>query len=134
MPQASNNRVTDGARYFISDSKRTLELKHILTHSVSDGNSAEVVVNARGEVIGKSRTGGGFTITLKVRSSQRRREVAWKRMQQTGVEFRFDIQPSATQRDQFHACEVATVADNGGNGDYSLDVTIIATSRKTIDL
>ena len=134
MADAANSTVVSGSRYYISDGKQTLELKHVLTHSVNDGNSAEVVMNANGEPIGTSKTGGGYTINLKVRSTQTKREVAWKRMQQSGVTFRYDIQPSRTRRDQYVNCKVATVNENAGNGDYSQDVTIVATDVQPIDL
>lgn len=130
----AKNAVISGSRYYISDGQRTLELKHVLTHSVNDGNSAEVVMNANGEAIGTSTTGGGYTINLKVRSTQEKREVAWKRMQKSGVSFRLDIQPSQARRDQYVNCQVATVNENGGNGDYSQDVTIVATDVEPIDL
>ena len=133
MTQA-NNALVSGVRYFISDGQRTLELKHVLSHTVNDGNNAEVVVNANGEPIGKSATGGGYTLNLKVRSSQMRREVAWKRMQKSKIGFRFDVQQSAHQRDQYIKCWVSNVAENGGNGDYSLDVTIVAENIEPIDL
>ena len=133
MTQA-NNALVSGVRYYISDGQRTLELKHALSHTVNDGNSAEVVVNANGDPIGKAATGGGYTINLKARSSQERREVAWKRMQQTRANFRFDIQQSRHKRDQYINCWVSNVGENGGNGDYSLDITIIAENVEPIDL
>ena len=136
--EAHENELISGSRYFISDGKRdgkrTRELRHILTHSVDDGGSAEVVSNANGVTIGTSRSGGGYTINLKVRSNQRRREVAWKRLRQSGAYFRFDIQQSKWQRDQYVKCTVSNVKESGGNGDYSLDVTLVAQNRDTIDL
>ena len=132
-PQPDSSLVS-GVRYFISDGTRTLELHHALSHSVTDGNSAEVVVNAAGKAFGKSATGGGYTINLKVRSSQNRREVAWKRLQKSKANFRFDIQSSAKRRDQYVDCWVSNVAESGGNGDYSLDITIIAIDVEPIDL
>ena len=132
-PQPDTTLVS-GVRYFISDGQRTLELKHALSHTTDDGNSAEVVNNANGEAIGKAETGGGYTINLKVRSSQNKREVAWKRMQKTKVNFRFDIQQSHNRRDQYLDCWVAKVNESGGNGEYSLDVTIIAIDMEPIDL
>ena len=134
MADNQDSTVVAGSWYFIADENRTLELKHVLTHSVNDGNSAEVVMNANREAIGTSATGGGYTINLKVRSTQTKREVAWKRMQKGGATFRFDIQPSKTRRDQYVNCKVATVNENGGNGEYSQDVTIVATDVEPIDL
>jgi N-methylhydantoinase B/oxoprolinase/acetone carboxylase alpha subunit len=130
----TDNALISGARYFISDGDRTLELKHIISHTANDGNSAEVQTNANGEVIGKTRTGGGYTLNLKVRSTQKRREVAWKRMQKNQVNFRFDVQQSKHKRDQYIKCWVSNVAESGGNGDYSLDVTIVSEGVEPIDL
>ena len=133
---ANDNAMISGSRYYIVDeeTKRTVELKHVLSHSVSDGSSAEVVLNANGEAIGTSRTGGGQTISLKVRSTQKRREVAWRRMQKSKAEFRFDIQVSPKYRDQYIGCTVATVNENGSNGGYEQDVTIVAMSVEPTDL
>ena len=126
--------LVSGARYFISDGSNTLELKHVETHSVNDGNGGQVVINAGGESMGKTSSGGGYTINLKVRSSQNKREVAWIRMKKSKVNFRFDIQSSKTRRDQYVDCSVTTVNESGGNGEYSLDVTIIAVDMDPIDL
>ena len=61
-PQPDSTFVS-GVRYFISDGQRTLELKHALSHTVTDGNSAEIVVNANGEKVGFVTSGGyGHTI------------------------------------------------------------------------
>ena len=129
-----DSALVSGARYFISDGTNTLELKHVETHSVSDGNGGQIVTNASGEVMGKTSSGGGYTINLKVRSSQNKREVAWVRIKKAKANFRFDIQSSKTRRDQYTDCSVTTVNENGGNGEYSLDVTIIAVDMDPIDL
>ena len=133
-PNSNDSALVSGVRYFISDGAQTLELKHVESHSANDGNSGQVVSNANGESMGTSTTGGSYTINLKVRSSQKRREVAWKRLRQSKASFRFDIQPGKTRRDQYERCQVVTVNENGGNGEYSLDVTIIAEKLNPIDL
>ena len=129
-----DSALVSGARYFIGDGQRSLELKHVESHSVNDGNGGQVVVNAAGESMGKAETGGGYTINLKVRSSQNKREVAWVRMKKSKVNFRFDIQTSKKRRDQYIDCWVTTVNESGGNGEYSQDVTIIAVDVEPIDL
>ena len=130
----SGAEVVTGARFFISDGRRTNELHHILSHSVNDGSSAEVIRNANGKSIGTNFKGGGYTINLKVRSTQKKREVAWVRMKKSKVFFRFDIQTSRTRRDQYIQCVVATVNENSAEGEQSLDVTLVATDVEPIDL
>ena len=132
---ASNPKdLVSGVRYRISDGKRTLELRHVETHSVSDGSSGQHVINANNEVMGQTRSGGGFTITLKVRSTQSRREVAWRSMQQSQVRFRFDIVTSAWHTDQYSNCTVSKVDESGGGGGYSLDITVLADDVKPITI
>ena len=127
--------LVSGVRYFIANkSGPPLELKHVMSHQKGDGQSGQHVLNAYREVIGIDTSGGGYTITLKVRSTQLEREVDWVRMRLTGVRFRFDIQTGLGYMDQYERCKVVTVNDNGGDGGYSMDVTIMAETMNPMKL
>ena len=124
--------VTDGTLYYISDGARSLQLKQIETHSVSDDGSVTVHKGPAGN-IGSSRTSAAFSISLTLRRPKSAKpEVDFRRMRATDARFRFEIQDIGAPREQYFDCRVANVNSKSDSSGVTEDVTIVSTSQEIV--